>query len=347
MLANRRWLLRHGGLSPLPCVHTHVVQNVAGMPHGVRNGAAAPVRVLPILAGTGSGGRFRTGNFRGAMMYRFLLGAAIAVTTTSAFAADAVAPIVLEPEIAQPHISGYVEAYLGGLYLTAFGQHESATTAGGAGRVNFPIDSRWNIQADAIVDSLWVQGENLYGYGGAVHGYWRDPSAYALGGFATITGYGGAVFGGENLYNFSVGPEAQVYMGNVTFYGQLSYGQLRAGGSSEHLDSWGGRGVVRYFARDNLRFDGELGYSTISLGGEHLDTFTGAVQAMYRFSDTPFSVFGRYQLDRISAGGISENIHKYVIGLRASFGSETLLDEDRNGATMDTYRPNIILPFGG
>ena len=67
---------------------------------------------------------------------------------------------------------------------------------------------------------------------------------------------------------------------------------------------------------------------------------------MYRFSGTPFSVFGRYQFERtsLSAFDISENIHKYVIGVRASFGSDTLLDEDRNGATMDTSRPNLILP---
>ena len=279
-------------------------------------------------------------------MYRLLLGAALAVTATSAFAADAVAPIVMDPVITQPHISGYVDAYLGGLYLTAFGQHETATTAGGAGRINFPIDSRWNVQADATVDLLWVQGANVYGYGGAVHSYWRDPSAYALGGFASLTGFGGDI-GDENIDSFAVGPEAQAYFGNVTLYGQVYYGQLRATGESEHYDNWGGRGVVRYFAQDNLRFDGELGFARLSGFGNHLDTVSGAAQAMYRFSGTPLSVFGRYQFDRLSAGGISENIHKYVIGLRGSFGSDTLLDEDRNGATMDTYRPNIILPFGG
>ena len=279
-------------------------------------------------------------------MYRLLISAAMAATATSAFAADA---IVMDQTVAAPHISGYVEAYLGGLYLTVPGDHATATTAGGTGRVNFPVDARWNIQTDAMVDSLWVQGQNLYGYGGAVHAYWRDPSAYALGGFATITGYGGDGIGGQNIYNFTVGPEAQVYMGNVTLYGQVYYGQLRANGSSDHYDDWGGRGVVRYFARDNLRFDGELGFSQLSGFGGHLNTVTGALQAMYRFSGTPFSVFGRYQLDHETFSGSSGsiNVHKYLIGLRASFGSDTLLDEDRNGATMDTYRPNFILPFAG
>ena len=77
-------------------------------------------------------------------MYRLLLGVAVAATASSAFAADAVAPIVMDPAVTQPHISGYVEAYLGGLYLTSDFGNESATTAGGAGRINFPIDPQLN-----------------------------------------------------------------------------------------------------------------------------------------------------------------------------------------------------------
>ena len=278
-------------------------------------------------------------------MYRLVLSAAIAATTTSAFAADA--PVVLDQELAQPHISGYGEVYLGGLYFATPGDDADGTTAGAAARVNFPIDARWNIQTDAVIDSLWVEGTNIYSYGGAIHGYWRDPSAYALGGFATITGYGGEDFGGVDLYSFSVGPEAQAYFGNVTVYGQVYYGQLRASGESEHLDNWGGRGVVRYFAQDDLRFDGELGFARLSANGAHFDTVSAALQATYRFTGTPWSVFGRYQLDHLtfSEGPGSVNVHKYVIGLRASFGSDTLLSEDRNGATMDTYRSNFTVPF--
>ena len=80
-------------------------------------------------------------------MHRLFLGAAIASAATSAFAADA--PIVLDQELAQPHISGYGELYLGGLYFSVPGDHETGTGAGGAVRVNFPIDARWNIQTDA------------------------------------------------------------------------------------------------------------------------------------------------------------------------------------------------------
>ncbi|TIW67148.1 MAG: hypothetical protein E5V60_09870, partial [Mesorhizobium sp.] len=67
-------------------------------------------------------------------MYRLVLSAAIAVTATSTFAADA--PVVLDQELAQPHISGYGEVYLGGLYFATPGDDADGTTAGGAARVN-------------------------------------------------------------------------------------------------------------------------------------------------------------------------------------------------------------------
>ena len=79
-----------------------------------------------------------------------------------------------------------------------------------------------------------------------------------------------------------------------------------------------------------------------------VDTVALALQAMYRFSDTPFSVFGRYQFETTSfdaAGPFNDediDSHKLVVGLRASFGSSTLIEEDRNGATMDTFRSNLI-----
>ncbi|TIW15181.1 MAG: hypothetical protein E5V81_25445, partial [Mesorhizobium sp.] len=101
-------------------------------------------------------------------MHRLFLSAAIVATATSAFAADA--PVVLDQQLEQPHISGYGEIYLGGLHFSTPGDDANGTAAGGAARINFPIDARWNIQTDALIDSLWVEGTNIYSYGGAVHG---------------------------------------------------------------------------------------------------------------------------------------------------------------------------------
>lgn len=273
-------------------------------------------------------------------MKRVLAAAFLALTSSAAFAADVVQPIVEEPVVAGPRVSGHIEAYLGGIWLDADGGNLDGWVAGGAARLNYPIDARWNIQGDLFADGLWIDEGDANSYGGALHVYWRDPSRFAVGAFATINGYGGDT-GPTDLYSFTVGPEAQVYFDNVTLYGQAYYGQLRQSGFSEHADIWGVRGVARYFAQPNLRFDGEIGYRSVDLPGAEGDTVTLALQGNYRFDNTPWTVFGRYQFDHLSTSS-DVNIHKLVLGIRATFGADTLLDEDRNGATMDTQRSSYL-----
>lgn len=74
------------------------------------------------------------------------------------------------------------------------------------------------------------------------------------------------------------------------------------------------------------------------------DVFSVAGQAMYRFDETPWSPLGRYQFERTKVETFDRDMraNNFVIGLRASFGSETLFDEDRKGATMDTQRPASV-----
>lgn len=284
-------------------------------------------------------------------MYRLLIGAAMALTATSSFAAD----YVQQEPVSAPRISGYVEGYLGGVWLHVDdpfggGESESGWAAGGDGRVNFPINDRWNIQTDAIVDSVWMNHQNIYGYGGAVHAYWRDPSRFAVGAFATITRYGGDDVG--NPYSYTVGPEAQIYFGNVTLYGQGYYGQLEdfipfAGVPA--ADIWGARAALRYYVRPDLRLDAELGFQKLNFPVfiPDIKTFSAAAQVMYRFSGTPWSVFARYQYERATENfgpaSVHADLHKFIVGVRMNFGTGTLIDEDRNGATMDTVRPNYVL----
>ena len=103
--------------------------------------------------------------------------------------------------------------------------------------------------------------------------------------------------------------------------------------------------MARYFIQQNLRVDGEFSFEATDIGVPY-DVFAASVEAMYRFDDTPWSIFGRYQfehykIDSFDAG----NGSKFVVGLRASFGSNSLFDEDRAGATMDTHQANSILSF--
>jgi hypothetical protein len=269
-------------------------------------------------------------------MRRFPIVAMSFAMATSAFAADAIQPIVAEPAVA-PHISGYGEIYLGGL---KFDRYDSTIrVGGGVARVNIPFADRWNVQFDGTYDRIWGFLE-ADGIGGAVHVYYRDPTTYAAGLFATAKDFGENI---DGVHEYTVGPEAQVYFGNITLYGQAYYGKDHVGDFTDDLDEWGARGIVRYFVRKNLRLDAELAYNDTDGGSVNYDTVGAAVQAMYRFDSTPWSVFGRYEFDRLSVESNHTDTNKFLVGIRASFGSDSLFDEDRNGATMDTYRPNLLV----
>lgn len=284
-------------------------------------------------------------------MMRLIFAALLATAATSVFAAD----VVLEEPVGAegPRISGYGELFIGGLHIPDFSDFDEDDTFlvyGGAARVNVPINERWNLQADLTAERTdFINDLDLTTVGGALHAYWRDPSSYAFGIFAA---YNHNTISDDDdeldLPTFFVGPEAQAYFGNFTVYGQAYYGQLELDDLPvDNFDIWGGRAIVRYFAQPNLRFDGELGYETMDVEGTDFDTFTAAAQAMYSFEGTPLSAFARYQFDLLSIDDADVDLdsHKFLVGVRASFGSDTLIDEDRNGATMDTRRPNLAFPF--
>lgn len=256
---------------------------------------------------------------------------AAAVAATPAWSAD--------PEAAAPEsgsaISGHGEIYLGGLFTPT----SSVWAVGGAARVNALFANAWNLQGDVTVDSLFNGGTSFIMYDGVVHAYKRDPASHALGAFAQI----GAI-SPVSAYHFRVGAEGQAYFADWTLYSQGWYGQHRQTSSPSYAHEIGARVVGRYFANDNLRFDGELAVIRLLQGGGPgtATVFSAAAQANYRFTDTPVTLFARYQGDFIN----SQAFHKATIGLRFTFGAATLREEDRNGATMDTYRMNIPF-FGG
>ncbi|AGB45598.1 hypothetical protein Mesau_03227 [Mesorhizobium australicum WSM2073] len=271
-------------------------------------------------------------------MHRFSIFAASSlVAATSAYAADTQQPLAAET-VVTPHVSGYGELYLGGLRFV--GDDYTTRAGGGAVRVNIPFAERWNLQGDLTYDRIWGHYAPLDDTRGAVHGFYRDSDRFAAGIFAAYTSVGES---GVTVNNYAVGPEAQLYFGNLTLYGQASVGQLTI--SDFHGDQWGIRAVARYFVRKNLRLDAELDFNRTDYNGTNEDVVGAAVQAMYRFDETPWAVFGRYEFERrkFETSTQDTRANKVVIGLRASFGSDTLFDEDRNGATMDTYRAASVI----
>ncbi|PWW01831.1 hypothetical protein DFR52_102495 [Hoeflea marina] len=276
-------------------------------------------------------------------MRHYLLTACLALASTSAFAADM---IVAAPESApmqsRSACSGHIEAYLGGAKTSGDIVGDSTFLSyGGTARANCNFHQRWNVQGDLFADGADDGDQSVSGYGGAAHLFWRDPSRFAVGIFGTIAD---SEFLTRDAGLYSFGPEVQFYLGNLTLYGQAEYGQQSFDDLPLDFDFWGVRGEVRYFVTENLRLDAELGYRDYEefLFLSPPSLLSAALQANYRFDNSPVTVFGRYQYDHNENDFLETDSHKFVAGLRISFGSGTLLEEDRYGASMNTFRTNSV-----
>lgn len=265
-------------------------------------------------------------------MKKLILGMLSVAFVSPAFAADRIGAVDYAAPPAD-QVSGSIGASVGALVVTYEGESETATLYNANGKLNYRFDPNWNAQFDARYNGTSFDGGTMSVFGGGVHVFKRDPSAYAVGGFAA---YDYMTFDGDDgISSYRFGPEFQIYNGNITYYGQAYWGQYLFDGEGS-LNNWGARGEVRYFATENLRLEGDLGFSQLYEGGDSINTLSAGLEAEKRFDNSPFSVWGRYQFDHISYDGDGYNTHSFLVGLRASFGTGTLFDEDRNGATMET-----------
>lgn len=275
-------------------------------------------------------------------MKQFLAGISLIALASPAFAADAIYMDAPVADVREP-FSGHIEGYVGGVRFSFDGDSDDAWIFGGAARANYAFTSHWNIQGDLFGESTRFDDFNFDHLGAGAHLFWRDPNRFALGVFGSVTSIGSF----EDIKEYLIGPEGQVYFGNLTLYGQAYYGKLDSSFGFD-ADIWGARGVARYFLHDNFKLEGEVGFRNYSEDGFDFDNWTFAAQADYRFADSPFSVFGRYQFDTysFSDGPGDLDSHKFLVGFRGTFGAKTLIEEDRYGATMDLPSSTGLF-FGG
>ena len=246
-----------------------------------------------------------------------------------------------------PALSGYAELF-GGKFVVE-SKSEKHSLAGATGSANANFDQRWNVQADVTYDSLNFAGSKVSGFGAAAHVYWRDPLSFALGGFATVSKARWAVVGNKiNIANqWTAGLEAQAYLEKITLYGQVWAGKSQTF-SNPALNQIGARMAARYYISENLRLDGEVSYTSSTKDLVRDSNAVAATQINYRLEAVPVTLFGRFQWEQHHTNSISPNattVKKLFVGLRFSFGSNSLKDEERNGAAMDIYRPNLpVIP---
>jgi hypothetical protein len=117
----------------------------------------------------------------------------------------------------------------------------------GGAAFSFPVGDMFGIQAD--LTALDAFGETAIG--GAVHAFTRDPNSYLLG------VYGGYVDGGPaNIWH--VGPEAELYLDNISIEAVGGYMDISNEGGGEFY----AMGKVALYATENLRLS--VGASSVA-----------------------------------------------------------------------------------
>src|SRR3990170_8570672 len=141
-------------------------------------------------------------------------------------------------------INGKVE--IGGGFADIDDFNSDEVFRGGAA-LSFPVGDMFGIQADLTV--LDAFGETAVG--GALHAFTRDPDAYLLG------VYGGYVDAGPADV-WHIGPEAELYLDNISIEAVGGYMDISDGVGSEFY----AMGKVALYATENLRLS--IGASSVA-----------------------------------------------------------------------------------
>ncbi|WP_417307929.1 hypothetical protein [Devosia sp.] len=154
------------------------------------------------------------------------------------YAADFAAPAV-------SGVNGKLEFDLG--YLT----DPSSAIFRAAGSISAPVGDMFGLQGDLSVQSY----EGDWSFGGAVHAFTRDPSSYLLGVTAGVVSTGDSTL-------FAVGPEAELYLGQISIEAWAGYAALEYDDAGL-TDLSGGFAIadLAYYATDDWR---------VSIGGSSI-----------------------------------------------------------------------------
>ena len=212
---------------------------------------------------------------------------------------------------------------------------------------NIPIWKSVSLQIDSV--SEFLEGTN-----GAfdpkqtsalgAHLSYRVPSKGLIGIFG---GYSWTRLENHQDYEMGLlGAEAQLYLGNWTFYAQGGVGNNTKddspGQSQGFNDGWFVRGVVRYFPSPDSKLEAELAFAQAEPyvnGNEGKFTSWGVSYDHKLFNAFGFPVYGTLAYRGAYYDGTSENDHvnEHVakVGVKVLFGAKSLLHNDRYGATLD------------
>ena len=161
----------------------------------------------------------------------------------------------------------------------------------GAGRANIDL-GMFNLELETGGSSLIFDGGSSYSAIGVAGHLWGGTDNASVGVF-------GAVNFPTGLTIYTAGVEGEIYMGPVTLGAEADYNWADGGAPFGYPDYWRARVWADLYATPDFRVGTEFGYSDFDTDAFGVDVavWTATVDAEYRFSGTPFSVWaeGNYQ----------------------------------------------------
>ena len=244
------------------------------------------------------------------------------------------------------------------------GTFGSSTKANGLelsarGSFSAPVMANFGVQVDGLFERSAYEtgGFNLKKNTGelAGHVFWRDPSRGLLGLIvqASSTETSLAIFSDRRYF---AGAEGQYYLGNFTLYGQAAYENANfgfpVGADGIKADGFVGAAQLRYFFTPDLMVAAKAGYETVKssvLGTtiRHNGWLAGG-KIEQRYHATPVSVFAEadYRSGEFNFAGGKDHETRALVGVKLNFGSNTLIERDRAGASLDPIRSlKAVVPF--
>ena len=255
-------------------------------------------------------------------------------------------------------VSGVVDKWAGVQFIDDGVNDEALFANGGEGRLSLPLGSNLSIQTDVKYEynsnalesfaSNDVAGPR-FGYLGATHLSYRDPSSFLLG----VLGGAGRSNSAGSDYDFGfVGGEAQVYLNDLTLYAQGGFVDFDNRNALSPVDLDEGlfaRGVLRWFLSNNSRLQLEGTYYNFDFQSATGEFEAFAVGARYDFN-VALPVVGQMPLFvgyrgtfrdtcyDVQGAPLDIDDHVFMVGTSYSFSGD-MLTVDRQGATLDT--PNF------
>lgn len=213
----------------------------------------------------------------------------------------------------------------------------------------------------------------------AIHGFYRTKD-FLLGLYGQHTSYNLRASAAENISQtvplssaYFLGADGQYYFDRATVYAQAGYQSFGSGitfGDNQVTSPAGFSASLngRYFIQNNWKIEATYAYSGVSLSQKSPDVNNNvnfssnslAIGTEYRLDKSPVSFFGKYQY---SASSMSGNVwfvgnqignanlssNALMVGVKFTFGTNTLLEQDRRGVTLNPVNSKVppLLGLGG